>query len=141
MPEHQDDPSIEDHFRLLRRIPITFEVFIVWNANINAWRISSQAFRDHPTGTPMSVHIQQVLEQLGESIESVLEDHSDFALASVTAGLARELNQIVLRDPRDGQPAHAHVIGKKSKRVQRTFAEHAEWVLPPTSFPDPPSSN
>ena len=134
-----DDPSIENYFRLLRRIPIKFNLFIVWDNNIGDWKISSQAFRDHNNGTPMSVHVKEILHENGLSVDSVLEGHEEFALAYFTAGAARDLDQAIVKDPKDGAPAHAHVIGNKTKSVQKSFAKIAEWEIPPPEFPVPPT--
>ena len=133
-----DDLSIENHFRLLRRIPIKFNLFIVWDNNIGDWKMSSQAFRDHRGGTPMSVHVKEILHENGLKADCVLEGHEQFALAFFTAGVARDLAQAIVKDPREGQPAHAHVVGNKNKRVQKSFAEVAEWEIPPPEFPPPP---
>lgn len=139
MSEPTDDKSVPDTCRLLRRIPTQFNVFIVWDHNFERWKMSSQAFRDHPSGTPMSVHIDEILRDCGLGPEDVLRDHEDFALASFTAGEARSLEQKIVKDPREGQPAHAHVVGNKPKRVQKAFAKFAKWVIPPENFPAAPA--
>ena len=100
-----DDASIENHYRLLRRIPIEFNLFIVWDNNIGDWKMSSQAFRDHPSGTPMSVHVKEILQDNGLAADSVLAGHEGFALAYFTAGAARNLAQAIVKDPKNGQPA------------------------------------
>ena len=118
-----DDLSIENQFRLLRRIPIHFNVFIVWNSNIGDWKMSSQAFRNHPSGTPMSVHVKEILHENGLTVESVLIDPEEYALAHFSAGAARDLEQKIVKDPREGEPAHAHVVGNKTKSTQKKFSK------------------
>jgi hypothetical protein len=57
-----------------------------------------------------------------------------FALAAVTAGLARECGQGIARDPLPDQPAHALVFaqrGTKTKSVMRRLAKAARWVIEP----------
>jgi hypothetical protein len=48
-----------------------------------------------------------------------------------TAELARALEQGVVRAPEPHEPAHGHVVGRKTKRVSRTFARRASWVVTP----------
>jgi hypothetical protein len=62
---------------------------------------------------------------------SVLADHAGFALASFTAGLARECQQGIARDPLPEEPAHALVFGHKTKSVRKRLAREAIWVVPP----------
>ena len=87
----------------------------------------------------MSVHVKEILRENGLTADSILEGHKNFALAYITAGAARDLAQAIVKNPRDGQPAHAHVVGNKPKSVQRSFARVAEWEIPPPEFPVPPT--
>ena len=139
MEDLVDDPTIRDNFRLLRRIPAEFNRYIVWNHNVGEWRISSMAFADHPSGSPMSVQIKEVLAEYGLGVESVLVGHEQgYAVAYFCAGEARELGQAIERDPIDGDPAHAHVVGKKTKSIKKKFSRLARWEIPPAEFPSPP---
>ena len=55
---------------------------------------------------------------------------------AITAGLARELGQIVCKDtepPND--PAHGLVIGKKTGSIANRFAREAKWIIPAESLP------
>jgi len=61
----------------------------------------------------------------------VLSDLDGFFLASVTAGLARSKAQTICFVTEDEEPAHVHIVGKKPKSVQKSFAREAEWVLGP----------
>ena len=70
------------------------------------------------------------LTQRGEPA-SVLLGLEGFALASITAGLARECGQGVSRDPTDDEPAHALVFGKKTGSVRGRFAKECRWVIEP----------
>jgi len=128
MPAYEDDLSIVDDAELWRRIP---RMWVIWDNNLHQMRPTSQAFQDHPSGTPMSVVLADVLEERGDSPDKVLTGHPDFALASLTARLARACNQKVARDPLPDEPAHALVVGKKSGSVRRRFATECRWVVSP----------
>ena len=81
----------------------------------------------------MSVVIASTLLALGRSAEDVLRGHEGFALAAITAGLARLCHQAVVRDPKEDEPAHGLVIGKKTEFVSRCFAKGSRWIVPPGS--------
>jgi len=68
--------------------------------------------------------------ELGRTPESVLEGHEGLALAVISAGLARQNKQGVVKDPLPDEPAHAHVIGKK-KKASRVMAKASQWVVDP----------
>ena len=125
-----DDPSIRDECKLLRRIPITKD-FVVWDDNLNRLRPSSASFRDHPNGSSMSIVLGDDLDDAGRSYSEVLKNHKDFALASITAELARENKQAIVRDPLEEEPAHGLVIGKK-RRADSRMAKAAQWIISPT---------
>ena len=81
----------------------------------------------------MSIVLQDELENSGRKPDEVLIGHDDFALASVTAGVARENQQCVARDPLPDEPAHGLVIGKKRK-ASKNMAKAARWVIPPANL-------
>lgn len=58
-----------------------------------------------------------------------LSGYKDHGLAELMAGLARELGQEVESDPLAYNPAHALIIGRKSKATQRRLARSATWVV------------
>lgn len=101
-----DDLSIEDSWRLLRRVPIDIDgicLHIVWSENENAWVPTSAAFQGHPENRrAFSVHLEPVLIELGLANDSVIQDRSKYALASLTARQVRTLKQIVARNPLPG---------------------------------------
>jgi len=124
-----DDPTVPNDSELWRRIP---PKLIVLDENMGRRRPSSAAFKNSRDGSPMSVFLADVLRELNRGPETVLAGHDDFALAAITAGLARECNQSVARDPLQGEPAHAVVIGKKTEAVRTKLALGSHWiVLPP----------
>ena len=131
----EDDLSITDDCRLLRRIPAQPNVFIHWDANRRVWGISSQAFRNHKTQNAISVNLESVLFDLGLAPEAAILDPDKYALAAVTVGRARGLMQTVQRRPEPGDESHAHMSGDKPKSVQQALASSAEWIVAPRMLP------
>jgi len=125
---YADDPTIPDSSELWRRIA---PEQIVSDENLGGLRPSSAAFDNHPNGSPMSVCLADVLADLGRGPSTVMVGHNDFSLAAITAGLARECNQGVARDPLPEEPAHGSVIGKKIYAVRKKLASRCRWVIEP----------
>lgn len=130
----EDDPTIRDECDLLRRIPVKPDVNIIWDDNQKRWRPSSASFKDHPNGTPMSIVLRDELENADRNPDEVLIGHDDFALAAITAGIARENQQCIARDPLPDEPAHGIVIGEK-KKASKKMAKVAQWVIAPNLMP------
>lgn len=124
-----DDLTIADSWRLLRRIPLEN---LVWNENLNAWTMTSQAFQGHRTNRrAFSIHLEPVLFQHGLTHESLLLDPAKFFLAAFSAAEARALKQVVERHASQDDPAHAHLVGDKTGAVQKGLKRCAEWVIAP----------
>ena len=118
-----NEPSIADDEVLLRRLQPDWIV----PGNHGRMRIASAAFKHEE----MSILFYSVLQNQGRTVQDALSGHSDNSLCSITAGLARELGQLVVYDvepPND--PAHGLVVGKKTKAVANRFAREARWVIP-----------
>lgn len=73
------------------------------------------------------------MREYGKGPEDALSGHEDFALASFTAGLARQKKQGVAREPLPKEPAHGVVFGKKTGSVRKNFAKKSVWVIPPAN--------
>ncbi|HVX60815.1 MAG TPA: hypothetical protein VHC19_09440 [Pirellulales bacterium] len=127
-----DDSSIADVAVLWRRIP---PWHFVLDENIGRFRPSSAAFENHPNGSPMSVVLADEVAASGRSPQDVLAGHARFALAAFTAGLARQCQQGVMREPLLEEPAHAVVFGEKRKRIRQLLAKSATWEVPPGDEP------
>jgi len=125
---YEDDATIGGDAELWRRIP---PEHVVPDNNQGGRRISSAAFCNHPNGTPMSVVLGQMVLEADRDADSVIAGHNNYCLASITAGLARELQQGITRSPLSEEPAHAEVFGNKSRSVRRRFAKEATWVIGP----------
>ena len=128
-PDYQDDRTIPDSERLLRRI---FPGWYVPDPKVVLGRrVTSQAFQNASNGTGMSVHLASVLASLGLADQSVLRGYDGYGLAQITAGLARQWGQRLARRPEPDWPAHAEVLGNKAKPVQRAFAAAAKVLIEP----------
>lgn len=125
---YEDDATVSNDAQLWRRIPPNL---IVPDKNRGGVRISSAAFEDHPNGTPMSVVLGDDVLASGRNPSSIVAGHDGFCLASVTAGLARSLNQGIARRPLSDEPAHAEVFGKKTGAVRKKFSREAAWIIGP----------
>ncbi len=126
---YADDLTIPNEAELWRRIsPRHF----VNDENLGRVRPSSAAFDNHRNGSPMSVYLAAMLAETGRSPDTVLAGHGGYALASITAGLVRECQQGVAREPLENEPAHAVVFGRKTRPVMRRLATTARWVIPPS---------
>ena len=53
------------------------------------------------------------------------------ALAAVTAGYARSLEQAVVRDAKPNDLAHALIYGHQPKTIRRKLAISAQWIRYP----------
>jgi hypothetical protein len=96
-----------------------------WESRSIAYRV--RAFKHEE----LSILFYSLLQNQGRTVQDALSGYSDNSLCSITAGLARELGQLVVYDvepPND--PAHGLVVGKKTKAVANRFAREALWVIP-----------
>jgi hypothetical protein len=125
---YRDDPSIPDDTALWRRIP---PCWWIQDENLGRLRPTSAAFDDHRNGTPMSVLIEDVVLSTGRGPNDVLASFEGYAMASISAGIARGCSLGVMREPLPEEPAHAVVFGKKTKRVRAILAANCEWVVDP----------
>lgn len=80
----------------------------------------------------MSVLLAHLVLQSGRSPQNVLSRYHKYALASITAGLARECRQAIIRAPLPEEPAHAEVFGNKTYAIRKRMVEAASWVVPPS---------
>ena len=132
--DYQDDPSIKDTCQLLRRIPLK-PSHCVWDENLGRYRPTSASFEDHPNGSPMSVTLADELLASGRPLEDGLAGLEGYALARISAGFVRKLGLGVAREPLIDEPAHAVVIGKKSKKAKSALAKAAAWIVAPPQTP------
>ena len=125
MPDREitNDPAIADSEVLLRRLLAEWVV----PGDRGRMRIASAAFKSFE----LSILFLSLMERQGRPKEDALKEHPDDSLCSITAGLARQLEQGVIYDtepPHD--PAHGLVIGKKRQSIANGFARGAKWEIP-----------
>lgn len=128
---YEDDASIEATTRLFRRV---HPHFIVRDKNRDCMRLASGAFTD----AELSVDIEDSLD--GRDPRSLLEGHADHALVAFPTQSARDLQQVVCRDPEGGGESHGLVVGKKTPSRQRALARASEWVSAPDGACHPPAA-
>lgn len=122
-----NDADISDHAELWRRIPPSQWV---WDEKIGGKRPSTQAFDNSRDGSGTSVVLAEE-----STIEIVLQGHSGFGLAMLTAGSARNAGQGVRRVPIQGILGHAQIEGTKTKSVKKKLVDASKIiVLPEQSF-------
>lgn len=121
----QDDLTITNEDRLLRRIPL---YQIVKDEDTGCARFSSAAFKDKE----LSINIESVLLTGGETVDACVRKHQGYKLASFTAGQARQLQQMVCLDPDPpDNMSHGLVCGpKSSRRIYEGLRDSAQWVIP-----------
>jgi hypothetical protein len=126
MPDtYEDDPTIPNEERLLRWIPCNW---VLWDEN-GAPSISSAAFKDQE----LSVSFESVIISAGRQASDAMRPNPGSALAAITAGHARALEQKVARDPTPEEPAHGIVYGRKKNRgIGGKLRDGASWVVKPT---------
>lgn len=124
--QYVDDPTILDPAELWRRIPPRH---FVRDENKNLVRPSSAAFEDHPSGSPMSVFLAEDVIGSGRGPHDVLANCHGFALASITARLARDCSLGVARDPLPDEPSHTVVFGNKTYSVRNRLALGCQLVV------------
>ncbi len=124
--EYSNDPTIADDAELWRRI---HPDHIFYDENKGRWRPSTAAFENHPNGSPMSVLLGEMVLGSGRGPLDILTGYEGYALASITAGLARQCNQGVAREPLPDEPAHAVVFGEKTYGVRKRFACDCGWAV------------
>lgn len=126
----EDDPSVPDSEDLWRRI---HALHVIQDGNTGSARASSAAFSDSGDGSPMSVYLSSAVLESGRCPADLLAGRGGFGIVGVKASAVRQLNLGVARDPLPDEPAHGLVIGPKPKKVQRTLAKAASWVVDPAS--------
>jgi hypothetical protein len=123
-PVLEDNMSIRDEERLYRRVHIQQ---LVRDDDTGLARVSSGVFRDKD----LSVNIESVLMDLGNSSKSCLRGSNAHKLISITAQDARHHNQAVCRDPLPDDFSHGLVYGSKNARsVHDGLRAAAAWVIP-----------
>ena len=122
---YHDDPTIPDEAEIWRRIP---PWHFYHDDTLGRMRPTKAAFDDDPDGEPMSA----ILATEAGDPTAALAGHEGFALAAVTAGVARQCGLMIVRDPLPEEPAHVLIVGHKTAGIMRRLARAAQWVVLPT---------
>ena len=126
LPPTGDDPNIPDGTALWRRIP---PIWWLKDPGTGQYRLTSEAFDDSRDNTPMSVAI--AAEVVGGA-ETFLKGFVGNGIAAFTAGYARHTcGFAVSRDPVEGEPWHAHVIGNKKPKLRKLLSKGCTMVVTP----------
>jgi hypothetical protein len=130
VPEWQDDPSISNNERLLRRVHPSQ---IKPDPESGEARPSSAAFKSSTGLTSVSIASLT-------TPDAVLVGYEKHSLVEFEAAIARSAGCIVVRAPETDNPAHANVIGtgpggRVKNSEAKTIANRAQWVVlrPPWS--------
>ncbi len=119
----EDDKSIHDEDRLLRRVPARQLVQLDGSV-----RPSSAVFKSEE----MSVNIESLMIEQGRPLKSTLERYPQEFLTSIRAGEVRPFGLPIIKDtdpPND--PAHGLVLGKKKDRFANAMVRMHKWIVPP----------
>jgi hypothetical protein len=79
----------------------------------------------------MSVVLQDKLEELGRTPDSILESKPGHGLVGILAEDVRAEEQRIERTPRDEEQAHGDVWGKRPSARRRILAAKAFWAIEP----------
>lgn len=126
----QDDRSILEHDRLLRRVSANQ---LCPEAD-GSQRPSSAVFKNTDKNTELSINIESLMTAQGGVPEDSLKSYPGQYLVSVTAGQVREQGPdypIVKDNELPQDPAHGLVLGKKTGRFANAMVRCHRWVVPP----------
>lgn len=123
--DYADDPSIQDDASLWRRI---LPSWVIMDENAGEFRPSSAAFDDY-RDSPMSVLIENIVTATQRTPADVLRGYDNYSLCSFAAGAARALGQQVATRPKEPDPAHGFVVGKKTRSVKNALRKASRWVI------------
>jgi hypothetical protein len=127
------DDEVRDEDVILRRIRPDW--FVPDATKPQGVDVTSQAFQNL-IDDMMSVHVLRILEANGLTAESVLAGHDGYGLVQFTARYARDAGQEIELDPQPpDDPAHAHMVGDKSKSWRKRFAKGVQIVVYPPAKP------
>ena len=123
----QDDPSIPPEEDLYRNV---LDTCIIREQASGRVRLTTDTFRDRRG--EISVNLSS-LATPAQSLALGIPRH--VGVVAITAREARQLDQIVVRNPIPVNRAHALVCGRQTRATRRRMAEIARWVYPPDRNP------
>jgi len=126
---------VADTDEALRRVP---PLRVVFDPKVEGGRrASSAAFDDDADGSPMSVYLRSIVEELGLGPDAVTHGKpAGWAVAAVAVQLLLDEEQVVEHDPITGgasphpcDPAHAVVWGEKKPKSRRERIARAALLV------------
>jgi hypothetical protein len=97
-------------------------------------KVSGGAFQNttKPIRTnEMSVFLQDTLEALDRTPESLVDATGGFGLVALSAQQVIDEEQTVQRTPKPDEPAHGDVVGEKKGSRRNRFAATCQWIVQP----------
>ncbi len=123
-----DDPQLSDDQRVLRRVPPDWVV-------IEQDRPRSQNFHNHADGSGTSVDVWE----LNRNPVDMIQNFNGFGVVSLSIGQIRDIGIAeghhlgVIRWPLKDNPRHAHIQGRKTRKIRGELARRAQWEIRPES--------
>lgn len=126
---------VADTDETLRRVP---SLLVVSDPKVDGGRrASSAAFDDDADGSPMSVYLRSIVEELGLGPDAVTHGKpAGWAVAAAAVQLLLDEAQVVEHDPVTGgtpphpcDPAHAAVRGEKKPKSRRERIARAALLV------------
>ena len=112
---------IIDEDSLLRRVHPSQ---VIDDKNLGTRRPSSGVFTD----TELSADSEFLLAKYGLDLSFCLKGYAGYSVVRFAVQFARSNGMVVSHTPKEDNPAHTDVTGKKSKALQRQFAAASEWA-------------
>lgn len=126
-----DDPDIDGAVLLYRRVHPNFVRF---DEVRGCQRLSTGAFQD----AELSIAFGDTLNDLGADPASAFAANPGHPIVCFTVSAARAASLGVCRDPKDNEPAHGLVLGKKTGPKKRALAGASAWTVAPDGACVPP---
>ena len=115
------ETPVPDELELFHRIPPNM---IIWDLNEHRYRPTTGLFRKKER---VSIYLADKLVEESRQPVSVLATYPGHSLAASIARTVREECQEVVRSPRDDEPAHGDIVGKKPTTRAERIALAASW--------------
>jgi hypothetical protein len=123
----EDDQSIADDCRMLRRIPP------YW---LKDFRPESSNFENREPDPKFGLSV--TIWESEADLEAVIAEEPSFGVVCVTAGQLRAEGCAIVRRPLDQNPNHCECFGNPGHGARRRLAKSARWVHVPAGHdPDP----
>lgn len=121
---HTDDQTVLGEAVIWRRVP---PWHVIFDPKVGGCRPTKSAFDDSDGTSPMSA----CLAGQATSLDQLLAGLSEFAVVALSMAVVRSKNLGIVRDPRENEPDHVLIFGKKTDSVRRSLARECRWVIPP----------